>query len=193
MGTRWCWSWTTASTCLPGVAELVAGLLRRDSAAFGCWRRAGSLSTWPANESVRSDRSTSRPPLATLEQIENSGSGALFLARLPMNVATRALNEDDLTAIGAICFRLDGIPLGLELAAARSRTMSLPGLSGLLDALDRSLDVARPWRPASAPHDARSTRLGIPVAVSTCAVGTPRDERVRRWLRIAGVRHGVPR
>ena len=117
---------------LPGVAELVAGLLSATPHV-----RVLATSREPlavAGEQVCPVGPLDvPPPAATLAQIESSGSGALFLARLPMNVATRALTDEDLAAVGAICYRLDGIPLGLELAAARSQTVSLSGLSGLLD------------------------------------------------------------
>ncbi len=117
---------------LPGIAELVIGLLRATPSV-----RVVATSREPfgvAGERVCPVGPLGVPPTSpTLEQVEDSGSGALFLARLPINVATSALNREDLMAVGTICRRVDGIPLGLELAAARSRTVSLPELAELLD------------------------------------------------------------
>ena len=117
---------------LAGVAELVAGLLGATPSV-----RVVATSREPfgvAGERVFPVGPLELPPSnPTCEEIENSGSGALFLARLPVDVATSVLTRDDLVAVGTICRRIDGIPLGLELAAARSRTLSLPELAHLLD------------------------------------------------------------
>jgi DNA-binding SARP family transcriptional activator len=134
---------------LPGVAELVAGLLHSTPSA-----RVMVTSREPlglAGERVFSVSPLDVPPAApTLDQIVDSGSGALFLARLPVNVATHVLDGQYLVAVGAICRSLDGIPLGLELAAARSRTLSLPKLA---EWLDHSISaLAEPDRTAVVRH-----------------------------------------
>jgi predicted ATPase/DNA-binding SARP family transcriptional activator len=120
---------------LPGVAELVAGLLAGSSAL-----RVVATSREPldvAGERVWLVSPLEVPPAsASLEEIEHSPSGALFIARLPINVAARSLSPDDAMAVAAVCRGLDGIPLGLELAAARSRTLSLPDLA---DRLEKSI------------------------------------------------------
>jgi predicted ATPase/DNA-binding SARP family transcriptional activator/tetratricopeptide (TPR) repeat protein len=117
---------------LPGVAGLVAGLLAGSSGV-----RVLATSREPLD--VAGERVWPVSPLdvpadsASLEEIEHSASGALFIARLPMNVTARSLSPDDVTAVGAVCRGLDGIPLGLELAAARSRTLSLTDLADRLE------------------------------------------------------------
>ena len=83
------------------------------------------------------------PAAASMEQIEGSDAGALFLARLPMNLSTGPLSPDEVAAVGTICRSLDGIPLGLELAAARSRTLSLPELAGRIDRPIKELAPSR--------------------------------------------------
>jgi len=58
---------------------------------------------------------------------------SLFLARASEASAERPTSEHDATDIAAICERLDGIPLAIELAAARSSTFGLHDLRERLD------------------------------------------------------------
>lgn len=74
--------------------------------------------------------------------LERSAATALFLDR------ARALRPDfsptgeEAAAVAAICRRLEGIPLAIELAAARTRTFSPRALLRRLDeSMDRRLDV----------------------------------------------------
>ncbi len=62
----------------------------------------------------------------------------LFLDRARAADESFALSEDNAQAIVTLCGRLDGLPLALELAAARIRSLS-PRL--LLERLDRQLDL----------------------------------------------------
>ena len=89
------------------------------------------------------------PAGAAPDQVEVSDAGALFLARLPMNLATGPLSPDELAAVGRICRTLSGIPLGLELAAARCRTLSV---SQLADRLDRWVGELAPLRHGVTPR-----------------------------------------
>jgi predicted ATPase/class 3 adenylate cyclase len=67
------------------------------------------------------------PPLEPHDGIE------LFCDRAVAVDASVAFSEDDRTTIGAICARLDGIPLAIELAAARSRSLSPADLLARID------------------------------------------------------------
>jgi tetratricopeptide (TPR) repeat protein len=58
----------------------------------------------------------------------------LFIGRAEKAQSTFALSETNAPAIGELCRRLDGIPLAIELAAARVRVMTL---KEILDHLDR--------------------------------------------------------
>lgn len=80
------------------------------------------------------------PPLAvpaddtqTLEDVLRHGAVALFVARA--QAVDRHFSPDRQTAaaIAAICRRLDGIPLALELAAARVSTLGMQQLASRLD------------------------------------------------------------
>ena len=64
---------------------------------------------------------------------------ALFVDRARSHRPDLVLGEDTLAAIRAISERLDGLPLALELAAARVRVMSP---ASILERLGRSLDLA---------------------------------------------------
>ena len=59
------------------------------------------------------------------------------------------MSTDEVAAVGTICRSLDGIPLGLELAAAHSRTLSLLELA---DRLDRSISELAPPRHGVTPR-----------------------------------------
>jgi predicted ATPase/class 3 adenylate cyclase len=57
----------------------------------------------------------------------------LFLDRAAAVLPDVEWSDADLEAIGRICRRIDGIPLGLELAAARLRSMTIGELAGRLE------------------------------------------------------------
>ena len=127
---------------LPGIADLVVELL----AANGGVR---VLATSREALGVPGERACPIDPLAvpaadaSVEQIGASDADALLLARLPMNLTTGPLTPDELVAVGAICRAVAGIPLGIELAAARCRTLSLPELA---QRLERSIHELEPVR-----------------------------------------------
>ena len=64
--------------------------------------------------------------------VEDSEAVQLFIARARAVRADFDPGADDLAAIGEICAALDGLPLAIELAAARIRLYSAPGLLPLL-------------------------------------------------------------
>ena len=74
--------------------------------------------------------------------LAKSESVRLFLDRATMMKPDLAPSPTDLSAIARICRRLDGIPLGIELAAARVRTLTLPDLADQLDESFRVLTAA---------------------------------------------------
>ncbi len=73
-----------------------------------------------------------------LEEAEQSPAVALFTERARGVRADFDLTEDNVAAVIAICRRLDGLPLAIELAAARIKVLSP---HGLLDRLDHSLKL----------------------------------------------------
>jgi len=58
---------------------------------------------------------------------------ALFVARATANDARFALTDDTAPIVAEICRRLDGIPLAIELAAARVKVLSVPHLAQRLN------------------------------------------------------------
>src|SRR6516162_8168059 len=80
------------------------------------------------------------PPLAVptentraLEDVLRHGAAALFVARAQAADPHFAPDRQTASAIAAICRRLDGIPLALELAAARASTLGMQELASRLD------------------------------------------------------------
>ena len=57
----------------------------------------------------------------------------LFIARISALRADLSQDRDDLSAVTAICRRLDGIPLAIEFAAARASTLGVQGVASRLD------------------------------------------------------------
>jgi non-specific serine/threonine protein kinase len=82
--------------------------------------RLGSLAVPPADLAAPAQ-------LAAVESVQ------LFVERAAMYRQGFALDEANAAAVAAVCVRLDGIPLALELAAARLGSLSVSEISSRLD------------------------------------------------------------
>ena len=95
---------------------------------------------------LRAEREYPVPPLAVpggpatvpLEELESSPAVALFVDRARAVRPGFALTEGNAAAVAEICQRLEGLPLAIELAAARTRLLDP---AALLDRLAASLDA----------------------------------------------------
>jgi predicted ATPase/DNA-binding CsgD family transcriptional regulator len=94
---------------------------------------------------------------ADLERIAGSPSVALFAQRAAAAASGVRLTEDDVPAVAEICWRLDGLPLAIELAAAR---VKLLGVEGVLSRLAERLDFLT-GGPRDAPARQRTLRDAI--------------------------------
>ena len=106
---------------------------------------------------------TSRAPLRlTSEQVYRvqplpaPNAAALFVARARAVVGDRAIDGDHGT-VDAVCERLDGLPLAIELAADRARLLPLPAL---LERLEHRLEVLT-GGPRDLPARQRSLRATL--------------------------------
>jgi non-specific serine/threonine protein kinase len=77
-----------------------------------------------------------RPP--PLDELRENEAVELLVQRARATDPTFALTEDNATEIAEICVRLEGLPLAIELAAARLQVLSP---SALLDRLSKPLSV----------------------------------------------------
>ncbi|MFE6064536.1 BTAD domain-containing putative transcriptional regulator [Streptomyces sp. NPDC056431] len=102
---------------------------------------------------------TSQEPLAlagetlwAVEPLDGDGAVELFTARAAASApgfgSGAALDPATQEAVRAICRRLDGIPLALELAATRVRALGVHGLLARLDDRFRLLDAGLRGAPA---------------------------------------------
>ncbi|WP_433309795.1 BTAD domain-containing putative transcriptional regulator [Micromonospora sp. CA-269861] len=95
------------------------------------------------------------PPLAppeagtaTVAELRRSSAAELFLARATASEPGFAPDDENAAAVATVCRRLDGIPLALELAATRVRTMGITELAARLDDRFRLLAAHRRGGPA---------------------------------------------
>ena len=107
---------------------------------------------------------------------EESPSVALFLERAASAGAALEPGTALLADVAELCRRLDGLPLAIELAAARTRSIA-PG--DLLGVVDQRLDVLRRNRGAGDRHD--SMRAAIELSTSLL------NSEERRFFRRLGV------
>lgn len=77
--------------------------------------------------------SSSEPPVADLGQIAASPAVQLFVGRVRMAQPGFGLHAENAEAVAEICRRLDGLPLALELAAARAKLFSPQALLARLE------------------------------------------------------------
>jgi predicted ATPase/DNA-binding XRE family transcriptional regulator len=90
------------------------------------------------------------PRRPTRQQLNDAAAGRLFLTRAQAHDSDFAVSEADLTSIAEICRRLDGLPLAIELAAARTSVLTVEQLA---QALGDTLDILR------SPADGGQSRL----------------------------------
>ena len=117
---------------------------------------------------IRGERVYEVPPLATpapgapatLERARQSAGGrALRRPRPGGEARLRAHARRTPPRSSRLCRRLDGLPLAIELAAAKMRLLTPAGIAQRLEAQPAAADGGRP-RPAGAPpHDAGDDRL----------------------------------
>jgi len=104
------------------------------------------LVTSRATLRVRGEQEYSVPPLAlpastrspAAEEVVRSPSGRLFVERARAAAPAFVLEEQNASSVASICWRVAGLPLALELAAARVRFLSP---SSLLTRLDQALSA----------------------------------------------------
>lgn len=115
----------------------------------------------------------SLPPPGPATAAELAGSDAvwLFLERARAVRPTFELTNDNVQAVARICRRLDGIPLALELAAARVRALSVDQVAARLDdSWRRSACCFRPSVGRAPTFASDCLRIRSPLGPGT---GTP--------------------
>ena len=121
------------------------------------------LATSRAHLRVAGEQEFPVPPLpipgrnATAETLEASDGVRLFLDRARLVRPEFMPSAEDLRIIGEICGRLDGLPLAIELAAARVRLLPV---AAIRDRLSRRLD-ALVGGPSTVPRRQQSLREAI--------------------------------
>ena len=69
-----------------------------------------------------------RDQIYTPQSLGQFDSVRLFLSRAQFALATFSITNENAPAVADICYRLDGIPLAIELAAARVKSMSVESI-----------------------------------------------------------------
>jgi len=127
---------------IPGADGVVADLL-------GSATRITVLATSRRPLHLRGEHDVAIPPLALQPEgdVQRSAAVQLFCLHAQMVRSSFELDDAATDAVAAICRRLDGLPLAIELAAARSRLLSPAALLARLDATWGSPSAAdRPER-----------------------------------------------
>jgi predicted ATPase/class 3 adenylate cyclase len=130
---------------------------------------------------------TSRAPLRLgfeqefpIRSLATADAMGLFVERARRADPGFALTDDNRTAVAEICARLDGLPLGIELAASR---IGLLPAAAIADQLTRRLDL-----PGAGPRDlpARQRTLAETIAWSYGFLDEPAQRLLERLSVFAG-------
>ncbi|MGV9868043.1 protein kinase domain-containing protein [Rhodococcus koreensis] len=125
------------------------------------------------------------PPLAvpdpdrtpSLQVLPRYEAVTLFVERARAAVPTFSLTESNLNAVARICQRLEGLPLPIELAAARMRALSAEQVLQRLTDRYRLLTAGR----RDAPSRQQTLRLCVDWSYELC---TPQEQRMWSWLSV---------
>jgi predicted ATPase/DNA-binding CsgD family transcriptional regulator/DNA-binding XRE family transcriptional regulator len=103
------------------------------------------------------------PQSSSASAVLASDAGRLFVERVRLAESTFALTADNAEAVGQICRRLDGLPLALELAAARVRLLSVGQVAQHLD--DRFRLLVGSGRDVPARHQTLRAAIDWSIAL----------------------------
>ncbi len=120
--------WPVAPLALPttGVVEAPHNAAAASSGRVAAAAAAQAQAAAPAD--VVGDH-TPRGGAARPEDVETSPAARLFVERARSSLPGFAVTDDNAAAIAAVVNRLDGLPLALELAATRVRTLGVHALA----------------------------------------------------------------
>lgn len=124
-----------------GVAPFLAELME-----FGPGLRLVATSRLPLR--IEGEREFPLRPLAVVDNPAPSEAVALFVARAQAVDPNFVLNEGNAADVAAICRRLDGLPLAIELAAARTKVLAPAAMRVRLEQAPLHLGTGRRDAPA---------------------------------------------
>ena len=138
------------------------------------------------------------PPESDRERVSatdaiRSAAVALFVERALTADKKFVLTDENAPVIVHICRRLDGIPLAIELAAARMKLLSPKQLAQKLDERFRVLHRRRSQRAAAPSDDARAHRLELRLARRARAGALPAARDLRQRIHARGSRRSWER
>ncbi len=145
-----------AEQLLPGVSSVVRTLIERAP-------EMAILATSRSPLRVAGEREAPLLPLpvpdpsSSLEELETGDCVRMFVDRARLVRPAFRLDAGTAVGIAELCARLEGIPLAIELAAARTHALSI---GQLLELLDRPLDVLES-RSVDLPERHRTLRNAI--------------------------------
>lgn len=166
---------------LDNCEHVVDGVRAALVAAMGTTATATVLCTSQRDVGVRGEHVVPIGPLEAAGDARESPAGRLFLERARSADADFVADDQGLLHIRAICERLEGLPLAIELAAARVRVMSVAEIAErltvtleLLRTRDevgrhRTLDATIAWSLDLLPDADRQALCAMSVFVSAFA------------------------
>ena len=129
-----------------------------------------------------------RAGATAIEEVSRAAAVSLFVARARAALADFDLTTENAEAVADICHALDGLPLALELAAARVRLLSTPELR---DRIENRLGLLADG-PRDLPDRQRTLRSTIDWSYDLLQRKSSCCSRVSRSSRAAG-RSTLPR
>src|SRR4030081_2115154 len=136
--------------------------------------------TYTATSSAR--RRPSSANESSPNELSHGEAVTLFAERAASVVPGFGITEDNRPAVIEICHRLDGLPLAIELAAARLRALSAQQIAHRLDDRYRLLTTG----PRGAPTRQQTLRSCVQWSYDLC---TPQEQLL--WARLAVFAGGV--